>query len=233
MESSDPCVPSPCGPNAICKDLNGSPSCSCLPEFVGKPPNCKPECVSNSECPNHLACINRKCKDPCPGSCGLNSECRVISHTASCVCLPGYSGDPFSNCQEIQISVIETISPCEPSPCGSNAVCKERNGAGACVCLPEFIGNPYEGCRPECVLSSDCASNKACIRNKCVDPCPGVCGPNAFCQVLDHLPTCSCNSGYTGDPFKFCDRIVIASKRKLPLFHNMTVKKHDISYNSG
>lgn len=39
----------------------------------------------------------------------------------------------------------------------------------------------YEGCRPECVLSSDCPSDKACIRNKCKDPCPGVCGLNAEC----------------------------------------------------
>lgn len=40
----------------------------------------------------------------------------------------------------------------------------------------------YEGCRPECVLSSDCPSDKACIRNKCKDPCPGVCGLNAECS---------------------------------------------------
>jgi hypothetical protein len=66
--------------------------------FIGIPPNCKPECISNNECSNHLACINNKCKDPCQGSCGVNSECRVVSHTPMCICPNGYTGDPFSQC---------------------------------------------------------------------------------------------------------------------------------------
>lgn len=92
------CVPSPCGPNSRCQVINESPSCSCLPEFLGSPPNCKPECISNSECSTHLACISQKCRDPCPGSCGPNSECRVISHTPMCVCSYGFVGDPFIQC---------------------------------------------------------------------------------------------------------------------------------------
>lgn len=91
-----------------------------------------------------------------------------------------------------------------PSPCGSNAICKERNKAGSCVCLPEYVGNPYEGCRPECILSSDCPLNQACVRNKCIDPCPGTCAENTNCQVINHAPTCTCIDGYTGDPFRFC-----------------------------
>lgn len=99
----------------------------------------------------------------------------------------------------------EVISPCSPSPCGSNAICREQNGAGSCTCLPEYIGNPYEGCRPECTLNTDCAPNKACIRSKCQDPCPGTCGPNADCQVVNHIPMCTCRVGYTGDPFRHCN----------------------------
>lgn len=98
----------------------------------------------------------------------------------------------------------ERPTPCMPSPCGSNAVCREQNGAGSCTCLPDYMGNPYEGCRPECVLSSDCPSDRACIRSKCQDPCPGTCGTNADCQVVNHLPSCSCRPGYTGDPFRSC-----------------------------
>lgn len=94
----DPCRPSPCGPFAECRNINDNPSCSCLPGYVGSPPNCKPECVSNSECSNHLACINQKCRDPCPGSCGSNAQCRVVSHTPNCFCLEGYVGDPFVQC---------------------------------------------------------------------------------------------------------------------------------------
>lgn len=61
---------------------------------------------------------------------------------------------------------------------GPNSECVQRNGAGSCKCIQDYQGNPYEGCRPECVLSSECPSHKACIRNKCKDPCPGVCGLN-------------------------------------------------------
>lgn len=94
--------------------------------------------------------------------------------------------------------------PCIPSPCGANAICKERNGAGSCSCLPDYIGDPYEGCRPECVLSTDCIPSRACVRSKCQDPCPGTCGQNSVCQVINHAPTCTCLPGFTGDPFRYC-----------------------------
>lgn len=110
-------------------------------------------------------------------------------------------------CDTPQTTKVEIVHPCFPSPCGANAVCKELNNAGSCTCLPDYIGNPYEGCRPECVLNSDCPYNKACVRNKCEDPCPGTCGQNAQCQVINHLPSCNCLQGYTGDPFVFCSTI--------------------------
>lgn len=71
------------------------------------------------------------------------------------------------------------LSPCANSPCGANAICKERNGVGSCACLPEYFGDPYTGCRPECVQNSECDQTKACVNNKCKDPCPGVCPVNA------------------------------------------------------
>ena len=83
-------------------------------------------------------------------------------------------------------------------------MCTQKNNAGSCACIADYTGNPYEGCRPECVLSSDCPTDKACIRNKCQDPCPGVCGSNAQCNVVNHVPTCSCNEGYVGNPFTTC-----------------------------
>lgn len=210
----NPCESSPCGPNSICKVIGESPSCSCLPDYKGLPPNCQPECVINNECPFNLACINKKCKDPCPGVCGVNAECRIVSHTPSCFCLPGFTGDALIQCnlEPTAVTNVKT-SPCDPSPCGDNAVCRERNQAGSCSCLSGYIGNPYEGCRPECILNSDCPPNKACIRNKCNDPCPGTCGPNADCNVINHLPVCNCIPGYTGDPFVFCN--IVIEKRKI------------------
>lgn len=98
----------------------------------------------------------------------------------------------------------EVLSPCEPSPCGSNAICEEQNGAGSCRCQPDYYGNPYEGCRPECTLNSDCVSSLACVKLKCQNPCIGVCGQNAECQVINHLPMCLCPAGFTGNPFNYC-----------------------------
>lgn len=212
----NPCQPSPCGPNSECRVSGDSPSCSCLPEFSGAPPNCRPECISNSECATNQACVNQKCVDPCPGLCGLNANCRVFSHTAMCLCDRGFTGDPFAQCNAIIEATVEQIQPCNPSPCGVNAKCEERGGAGSCQCLPEYFGNPYEGCRPECVLNSDCPSNRVCQQQKCRDPCPGTCGQNAECQVINHLATCNCLNGYTGDPYSSC-RIVENEPRKTVL----------------
>lgn len=119
--------------------------------------------------------------------------------------------------QRIEEPPQERPTPCIPSPCGANAICREQNGAGACQCIQDYIGNPYEGCRPECTLNSDCPSNRACINNKCKDPCPGACGANAQCQVINHLPSCTCINGYTGDPFRYC-HIVVAEERKFLVF---------------
>lgn len=102
IHDENPCVPSPCGPNAICQVKGETPSCSCLPNFIDHPPNCRPECVSNSECPNYLACLNQKCKDPCPGVCAPNAECHVISHTPICSCTPGYTGNPMAQCNVLE-----------------------------------------------------------------------------------------------------------------------------------
>ena len=100
--------------------------------------------------------------------------------------------------------ITERPDPCNPSPCGSNADCTERSGAASCRCIQDYFGDPYVACRPECTINADCPSNKACSRLHCVDPCPGLCGTNAQCRVINHIPTCTCNQGYQGDPFSSC-----------------------------
>lgn len=89
---------------------------------------------------------------------------------------------------------------CVPSPCGPNAECLD----GVCNCIPEFRGDPYVGCRPECVLNADCPRDRACIRNKCLDACPGACALNALCTVIGHVPMCSCPANMTGNAFSQC-----------------------------
>lgn len=198
----------------------------CLPNYFGMPPNCRPECVINSDCMSSKSCINGKCRDPCPNSCGVNAICHVNNHIPICTCLENYVGDPFISCHlrpvirkiNLHIKLFSILlpqyfilfnipedkpipqDPCNPFPCGSNAHCSN----GICTCISEYHGDPYTGCRPECILNSDCARNKACIRNKCTDPCPGTCGSQAICNVVNHVPICSCPHDMTGNPFISC-----------------------------
>lgn len=176
--------------------------------------------------------------DPCPGSCGLNSECVVINHNPICKCPIQYTGDPFTRCYPIRKSYWELIylnslkkisiyiymvvlmilikfsaenlpkpivneNPCIPSPCGPYSACKQQNGSPSCSCLPDYIGTP-PNCRPECISNSECSNDKACINQRCIDPCPGSCGSNAECRVVSHTPNCFCPSGFIGDPFTNC-----------------------------
>lgn len=66
----NPCLPSPCGPNSECKVIRDTAACSCLVNYIGSPPNCRPECTINPECPRDKACMKQRCVDPCPGVCG-------------------------------------------------------------------------------------------------------------------------------------------------------------------
>lgn len=201
-----------------------------MQNYIGVPPNCRPECSINSDCPADKACIREKCRDPCPGSCGLLARCSVINHTPSCVCPEGYTGDPFVGCNTMpqiprknsvfrdiiivrkfvsisnrrnSIYIHISVPPpdrCNPSPCGQNARCND----GICTCISEYFGDPYVGCRPECVINTDCSRDKACMLQKCRDPCVGVCGFNAECNVINHLPMCSCPRNMTGNAFISC-----------------------------
>jgi hypothetical protein len=214
---TDPCNPSPCGPNANCRDG----SCTCIPEYHGDPyQGCRPECVLSQDCSRDKACIRQKCVDPCPGTCGQNAQCAVSNHVPMCSCPPGFSGSPFIECRPYRGMLLLRIKshgiyllsyftepvvtqPCQPSPCGPNSQCREINEQAVCSCVPGFIGSP-PSCRPECVTSSECAQNEACNNQKCRDPCPGTCGMNAKCSVINHNPICSCPQRYTGDPFTRC-----------------------------
>lgn len=129
----------------------------------------------------------------------MNCVPKPIIRKQSCV---WYKTFAYTDCRII-LALPPKKDPCNPSPCGPNALCDN----GVCSCLPEYQGDPYSGCRPECVLSIDCSQDKACIRNKCLDPCPGTCGESAQCITVNHIPSCSCPEGFTGDPFIVCRKI--------------------------
>lgn len=97
--------------------------------------------------------------------------------------------------------------PCHPSPCGPNTICDSIGGNALCRCLPGLKGVPTDpsGCHPECILSSDCPGDLACINNKCANPCAqNVCGVKANCRVINHSPLCTCPSTLVGNPLEEC-----------------------------
>lgn len=214
----EPCNPNPCQvANSQCQiSPAGAAVCVCLPGYTGSElAGCRPECVSNSECPASQACLNRRCVDPCPGSCG-QAVCSVANHIAFCNCPPGYTGDPYNGqgCQIIPSIGIPSVlaplppSPCESHPCGPNSRCQVVFNMAQCSCLPGMIFTT-PSCRPECVSASDCPSGRGCVNNKCVDPCPGTCASDAECRVVDHSPVCACRPGFTGNAYASCRPIPV------------------------
>jgi len=117
-----------------------------------------------------------------------------------------------SKCLSAVMPPLIQKDPCVPSPCGSFSQCRNIGGSPACTCLENYMGQP-PNCRPECTIHSECLSDKACINMKCIDPCPGSCGTNALCSVINHIPTCRCPEGYTGNTFVFCEMLPATRKR--------------------
>ncbi|XP_023336883.1 neurogenic locus notch homolog protein 1 [Eurytemora carolleeae] len=99
------CEPNPCGNDAVCtpgSDNTGRsrPVCTCPRGFRGNAlASCtRGECLHDTECPQHLACFDYRCQDPCNGACGTNSECQVKNHGPICACPTGYQGNPLTSC---------------------------------------------------------------------------------------------------------------------------------------
>lgn len=95
----DVCSANVCGPYSICHEVNQHPVCSCQSGYIGMPPNCRAECLTNSDCPQDKACIQQKCANPCsPGPCADRAICKVVNHNPICSCPSGFTGDPFVRC---------------------------------------------------------------------------------------------------------------------------------------
>lgn len=118
-------------------------------------------------------------------------------------------------------TAIPTANPCSTTVCGPNSQCRETNNQAVCSCWPTYLGIP-PACRPECVINSECSQNQACMKQKCVNPCIGVCGIRATCEVINHNPICACPPAHTGDPFVQCTFFT----SKLNLYTNNATYMH-------
>lgn len=112
--------------------------------------------------------------------------------------------------------------PCIPSPCGAFSECRDIGGIPSCSCLPTYRGSP-PNCRPECTISTECPANMVCTRQRCTDPCPGLCGIMARCSVVNHVPICSCLPDHTGDPFVGCTMRPRKANGKCAMSHDSVI----------
>lgn len=131
------------------------------------------ECREDSDCPLQLACLNKKCQNPCYvlAPCDKPATCEVIStlpvRTMICVCPSGYISSGSGTCKTVP-SVTDvactTDSQCpsdracingiciNPCNCGPNAECHVKNNKPICVCVAGYEGNPNLNCVPGTVL---------------------------------------------------------------------------------
>ncbi|XP_047739046.1 uncharacterized protein LOC108675679 isoform X4 [Hyalella azteca] len=63
---------------------------------LGTPPPLPPGCVRNEDCSTDRMCERGACVPPCGfDPCAKYALCIDANHTAICVCIAGYSGDPY------------------------------------------------------------------------------------------------------------------------------------------
>lgn len=176
----DPCsLRGACGEKALCQTVLHRPRCSCPDCHIGRPNKAcipDPNCESMPKRPQ-----DAKVATPCQSDfeCPENLKCDA-------------AGQCSSPCDSLAV------------PCEEFKKCVVRKHRPVCVCKSGFIVNEYGEltCAPdrrECAADEECASNLACIRGQCRNPCIDYdargkppCEENKQCEVLDHKPVCIC-----------------------------------------
>lgn len=75
---------------------------------------------------------------------------------------------------------------------------------------------------PGCASDLACPENKVCYNRECKDPCDlaNPCAARAKCLTQAHRPICTCDPGYTGNPYSLCSLDVIS---KMTAFYLLCV----------
>lgn len=178
----DECIGNACGMNAICLNTLGSFDCRCQEGFTGNPfIMCMEIDVQDDPCLMDPAA----CAPACSGVvCGPNAAC----DRGSCICLPGFHGDPSDkddgckssdcsndlDCDDDEICFSSNRrrtceEACNKVECGPNAICVAQDHRSACLCKEGYDGNPYDpasGCESATDRDDDCDDDDECDDGK-------------------------------------------------------------------
>lgn len=202
----DPCRNVQCGFGS-CRTENHVPVCYCQEGYQ----------VVQGQCQD----VN-ECQD---NPCHPSATCTNLPGSYRCQCPEGNVGDaygltgckPKSEC--LTSADCSAAAACESGRCidpclgfcGPGARCDVKNHLPVCTCPFKWTGDPRVKCvEMECVENTNCPADRSCVNNKCEDVCSleGACGPNSQCTTINHIPLCSCNNGFSGDPRIGCTRII-------------------------
>ncbi|KAG8270605.1 hypothetical protein J6590_081933 [Homalodisca vitripennis] len=106
-----------------------------------------------------------------------------------------------NDCPDVLTCIdMKCVDPC-PGPCAQNSSCRVHKHVPFCSCSPGQI------LQTKCLENADCPLDRACIKQKCEDPCYNICnGNNTSCRVRNHIPYCTCKQGFYGDPLTACNQ---------------------------
>merc|ERR1712126_116146 len=105
--------------------------------------------MGNSECPLTQTCKNEICL-PC--HVAENAECSVRNHRRICMCVPGYTGDPYG------IGCISYNEPRKPYRDYRQKGKFKFLHQGACAISPPFDFHPFDAPHTSQKTIEDCAS---------------------------------------------------------------------------
>ncbi len=179
----DPCEDVNCGRHASCQIEGEEAYCVCQVGWTYNPKEISAGCVDIDECDKSISPW---------GKCGANTICTNVPGKFNCACQPGYSGDPFANCYDVDECLENRLI------CGREAECVNRPGSYSCRCLGE--GGRFDPATLTCIgghgghgtglsVTTSCSSNEQCVGNAvcssgaCLCPPPNL-GPNCESKKL-------------------------------------------------